>query len=93
MWSGGERVLLNYLSGGVTFGLLLASLFFLRFWKRTGDPLFLAFAQAFGLLGLAQIFISLTNIYMEQQSVFAYLVRLAAFAIIIAAIARKNRSG
>lgn len=86
-------MLLNYLSGGVTFGLLLASLFFLRFWRRTGDSLFMAFALAFGLMGLAQLFISITNIYLEQQSVFAYLVRLAAFAIIIAAIARKNRAG
>ena len=42
--------LLDFLSGSVTFGFLLAALFFLRFWRRTRDGLFLAFATAFLLL-------------------------------------------
>ena len=51
---------------------------------------FLAFSLAFGLLGVAQIVIAMTNVYFEDRSA-AYLVRLAAFAIIIVAIGRKNR--
>ena len=37
-----------------------------------------------------QVVIAMTNVYFEDRSA-AYLVRLAAFAIIIVAIGRKNR--
>ena len=83
-------LLIYYLSGAVTLGFFAAGLFFLRFWRRTGDTLFLAFSLAFGLLGLAQSIIAVTNVYFEDRSV-AYLIRLAAFAIIIVAIGRKHR--
>lgn len=83
--------LVYFLSGAVTLGFFAAGLFFLRFWRRTGDTLFLAFSLAFGLLGFAQCIIAMTNdVYVENRSV-AYLIRLAAFAIIIVAIGRKNR--
>ena len=39
-----------FLSGAVALGYMLAAMFFLRFWKRTTDVLFLSFAVAFGLL-------------------------------------------
>jgi hypothetical protein len=32
-------MLLNFLSGALTMGFLIAGLFFLRFWKRTRDGL------------------------------------------------------
>ena len=83
--------MMMYVRGGaIAFGLFVAGLFFLRFWRRTGDTLFLAFSLAFGLLALAQLIIAAINIYFEDSSA-AYLIRLAAFAIIIAAIGRKNR--
>jgi hypothetical protein len=83
-------LLVYFLSGAVTFGFFVAGLFFLRFWRRTGDTLFLAFSLAFGLLGVAQSIIAVTNVYFDDRSV-AYLIRLAAFTIIIVAIGRKNR--
>ena len=83
-------LLIYFLSGAVTLGFFVGGLFFLRFWRRTGDKLVLAFSLAFGLLGVAQIVIAMTNVYFEDRSA-AYLVRLAAFAIIIVAIGRKNR--
>ncbi len=82
--------LIDLLSGAVTFGYFIAALFFLRFWRRTGDTLFLAFSLAFALLGVAQAVIALVNMYLEDRSI-AYLIRLAAFGIIIVAIWRKNR--
>ena len=82
--------MLYFLSGAIAFGFFVSGLFFLRFWRRTGDALFLAFALAFGLLALAQLVIAALNIYFENYSA-AYLLRLAAFALIIAAIWRKNR--
>ena len=85
-------MLVQFLSGAVTFGFLLAGLFFLRFWRRTGDSLFLAFAVAFGLLGLGQALLALADVPVEERS-WLYLLRLAAFGIILAAIWMKNRKG
>ena len=85
-------MLYPFLSGAVTFGFMLAGLFFLRFWKRTRDSLFLAFAAAFWLLGLNQALLALTDIPVEERS-WLYLLRLAAFAIIIVSIWMKNRKG
>ena len=79
-----------FLSGAVALGYMLAAMFFLRFWKRTTDVLFLSFSVAFGLLCVGQIVVASANIYVEDSSA-AYLVRLAAFAIIILAVWRKNR--
>lgn len=81
----------DFLSGAITLGFLVAGLFFLRFWRRTNDALFLAFAAAFALLGAAQAVQALANIPQEERS-YIFLLRLAAFTIILAAIARKNRS-
>ena len=81
----------DFLSGSITLGFLIAGLFFLRFWKRTNDSLFLAFAAAFTLLGLGQAIQVLANIPQEERS-YIFLIRLAAFIIILAAIVRKNRS-
>ena len=83
--------LYDFLSGAVALGFLVCGLFFLRFWRRTRDPLFLAFALAFGLLGLGQTILALASIPTEERGSI-FLVRLAAFAIIISAILRKNRS-
>ena len=83
--------LYNFLSGAVTLGYFVCALFFLRFWRRMRDQLFLAFALAFGLLGVGQGLLALANIPTEERGPI-YLIRLAAFAVIILAIARKNRA-
>jgi uncharacterized membrane protein len=82
--------LFDFLSGSITLGFFIAGLFFLRFWRRTNDRLFLAFAAAFVLLGLGQAIQALANIPQEERS-YIFLIRLAAFTIILAAIVRKNR--
>lgn len=81
----------DFLSGSITLGFLIAGLFFLRFWRRTDDGLFLAFAVAFALLGLGQGIQALASIPHEERS-YIFLIRLAAFTIILAAIVRKNRA-
>jgi hypothetical protein len=80
-----------FFSGAVTGGFLIASLFFLRFWSRTRDDLFLSFALAFLLLGVNQALLALTNMKVEERSPL-YLLRLAAFALIIWSIIRKSKS-
>jgi len=80
----------DFLSGAVSLGFLICALFFLRFWTRIRDGLFLGFAFAFVLLGIGQAILALANIPTEERGSL-YLIRLAAFALIIIAILRKNR--
>ena len=80
---------MEFVSGAITMGYLIAGLFFLRFWRRTRDGLFVVFASAFWLLALAQTLLTLADAPREEQS-WIYVVRLAAFALIIMAIVRKN---
>ena len=82
--------LFHFLSGVIAMGFAMIALFFLRFWRRTEDSLFLTFAIAFGLLGLVQALLALTDFPVEERSFF-YLIRLAAFVLILVAIWRKNR--
>ena len=82
--------LYDFLSGAAVFGFYICGLFFLRFWWRTRDQLFLAFAFAFALLATGQALLGLTNLPAEDAQP-AYLIRLTAFGIIIVAILRKNR--
>ena len=42
-----DPVIVAFVGGVLTAGFTVAALFFLRFWKRTGDRLFLTFAGAF----------------------------------------------
>jgi hypothetical protein len=83
--------LFDFLSGAICLGFLVAALFFLRFWRRTHDSLFASFAIAFALLGMGQAIQALANIPEEERS-YIFLIRLAAFTLILIAIFRKNRS-
>ena len=83
-------MLTDFLSGAITAGFVVAGLFFLRFWKRTRDTLFVAFALAFWLLGLTQALLAFTSIPVEERS-WLYLLRLAAFSLILGSIWLKNR--
>jgi len=82
--------LLDFIAGAVAFGFLICSLFFLRYWQRSRDELFLMFAFAFGLLGVGQSILGLADIPTEERGAL-YLFRLAAFLLILFAIYRKNR--
>jgi hypothetical protein len=82
--------LYDFLSGAVALGFAVCALIFLRSWRRTREELFLAFALAFLLLGFGQTVLALANIPTEDRS-SVYLLRLAAFLLILVAIYRKNR--
>ena len=82
-------MLIPFLAGAVSAGFLVAGLFFLRFWRRSRDGLFAAFAIAFWLLGLNQALLTFSNISAEERT-WLFLLRLAAFVLILAAIWRKN---
>ena len=82
-------MLVSFLAGATVMGFWLAGLFFLRFWKKTHDVLFLAFTLAFWLLGLSQALLSFSDVPVEERSPL-YLMRLSAFVLILLAVWRKN---
>jgi len=65
-------------------------LFFVRFWRVTGDRLFALFAAAFFLLGLTRLGLSISHEPSESET-YLYWMRLVAFLIILVAIVDKNR--
>jgi hypothetical protein len=86
---GPDPILAAFFGGALGLGFLAVAVFFLKFWRRTGDGLFAAFAAAFVLLAANQAVPVLFGIASENQG-YVYLLRLAAFVLIIAAVARKN---
>ena len=76
--------------GAIALASWVAGLFFLRFWRETGDRLFAVFAVAFWLLGTTRIGLAFLPAQTEGQTHW-YWVRLAAFVLILLAILDKNR--
>lgn len=83
--------MIEFLAGAVTLGFMVAAVFFLRFWRRTSDRLFLAFAVAFLLLALNQAAAQWLGAADERVG-YAYLLRVIGFVLILAAIVDKNVS-
>lgn len=81
--------LILFMAGALSVGYLTGAAFFLKFWRRTGDGLFLVFAAAFALLAANQAAPALFGITDEALG-GVYLLRLAGFLLIIFAILRKN---
>jgi hypothetical protein len=81
--------MIDFVAGLITMGFAVCALFFLRFWKHTGDRLFALFAAAFALLALNQGLATIIDFGREELG-WVYLLRLAAFLLIIGGILHKN---
>lgn len=81
----------DFFSGAIAMGFLVCAAFFLRFWSRTRDAFFGVLGAAFFLLALNQTLGTILGLPIEERS-WLYLLRLAAFLMIIIAIAAKNFS-
>ena len=82
----------DVLAGAIVMGFAVAALMFLKFWKRTREGLFLAFSGSFLLLGVTQALLTLGDFHNEERS-WLYLLRLAAFLLILFAMWWQNRRG
>jgi hypothetical protein len=82
----------QFLYGASTMGLAAAGLFFLRFYRRSADRLFLLFACAFGILAVNRFALAMFEGAEDIRPIF-YIIRLCAFVIILVAIVDKNRQG
>lgn len=78
-----------FIYGMIVMGYALAGLFFLKFWRRSGDALFVKFAAAFWLLALNEVAVAVITNPLGEKS-WPYLLRLAAFVLIAIAILQKN---
>lgn len=76
--------------GMLAMASLLAGLFFLRYWKVTGDRLFAFFATAFAMLATNYVVLATVDPAFEARHLI-YLIRLAGFLLIIVGIVDKNR--
>jgi hypothetical protein len=72
-------------------GCLGVAACFVRFWRQTGDRLFAFFALAFALFGANTLLLAAINPAHESRHL-VYLLRLAAFVILIAGVVDKNRT-
>lgn len=84
--------MIDFLAGAVTMGYAVASVFFLRFWRKTADRLFLAFAAAFVLLALNQVLAAVLE-FGDERTPYVYSLRVLGFLLILWAIIDKNLSG
>jgi hypothetical protein len=80
----------TFLLGAAVMACAVATVFFIRFWRKTRDRLFAVFALAFALLGLNWLTLAVTDPNAEFRPVL-YLLRLLAFVAIILGILDKNR--
>ena len=80
----------EFMSGLIVAGYVVISLYFLRFWRESGDRLFGSFALAFALLAVQRGLLTV-SLAEGNGATLLYLLRLLAFLIIIAAVIDKNR--
>lgn len=79
----------GFLLGIIATSSIMAGIFFLKFWKRTRDFLFIAFAVAFIIEGGSRASVLLLE-KPNEGSPWIYLVRLLASLLILFAILKKN---
>jgi hypothetical protein len=80
------------LIGAISMASMVAGLFFLRFWRSTGDRFFLFFALSFFIEGVNRV--ALAPAAQDNDGTPAYyLIRLLAYGLILYAILDKNRPG
>lgn len=80
----------QFVAGILVMGYSVAALFFVRFWRATRDRLFLWFAVAFAVLAVQRASLAAASL-LPLPTTWYYVIRLAAFLLILAAIVDKNR--
>lgn len=80
----------QFMQGAIVMGSLVIGMLFLRFFRRTGDRLFIFFAISFWLMGMNWLALAFSKF--DEPNTGLYAVRLAAFILIILGIWDKNRS-
>lgn len=78
------------LQGMLAMGFMVSGLLFLKYWHKSNDRLFGAFALAFFIFAAERIVLGIVGID-SPTAQHLFLVRLAGFLLILAAVIDKNR--
>jgi hypothetical protein len=79
--------MIDFLSGALTLAYVVAAMYFVRFWRRSRDRLFCSFGIAFALLAMNQLVLLFVP---SESGIYAYILRVLAFGLILCAIVDKN---
>lgn len=80
----------QFIAGMTTTAFAASGIFFLKFWIKTTDRFFILFATSFWVLAVERVALVMTDPLNEVRP-FIYLLRLAAFFLILVAVIDKNR--
>lgn len=80
----------TFLNGMIVTGYLVVSVYFFKFWRKVSDPFFLYFALAFIVLAGQRVSLEFAS-WENEHDTAVYMLRLAAFLLILFAIVDKNR--
>lgn len=85
--------MLLFLDGVLTTLFLAVAVFFVRYWRGSGDRLYAMFSLSFLVLAVNRLFLAQSRGVspLQEHQVMLYVIRLAAFALILLAILDKNR--
>ena len=78
-----------FLNGAVAMAYLVAGIYFLRFWRKTRDRLFLSFCAAFALLATNLAIVVILGVD-DERTGYSYVLRVLGFLLFLYAILRKN---
>lgn len=79
----------DFLQGATMLASLGVALFFLKYWRRTGDRLFAVFAAAFTVFAANRAVLAMLEEDSEART-YVYLLRALTFLLIAFAIVDKN---
>jgi hypothetical protein len=82
--------MIDFVDGASCLACAAIALFFLRFWRLSGDRLLGFFGLAFVMLAVNRIALAALDDSGEADA-FVYVARAVAFALIVVAILDKNR--
>lgn len=81
----------DFLHGATSIAFVTVALYFLRFWQRSRDQLFLFFSFAFVILALGDLLFATAGSGAAESRPLFYLPRLAGNVLILVGIGVKNR--
>lgn len=80
----------DFLQGATFLGSLAVAVVFLRFWRRSHEPLFAVFAAAFTVFAANRIALAVLQDSDEDRRLWVYASRALVFAMIAGAVLHQN---
>lgn len=84
--------MLLFLDGAIAMGFCSIAAFFIRYWLATKDRFFLIFACSFVAMAVNRVLVAHQRVPdANEADIIIYVMRLAAYSLLIIAILDKNR--